>query len=468
MNANLNEQSTTCPDCGLVVFSTAETMCPRCGAMLSGEEPDYKLKPVFDCESSLDEKYERIGEAVIYGEKLDMELDDFVNEVQRDADDGDDEAQDFLARRVYDENTDPEIVFRLRTAAAKQGNHRAELDLGIMYEHGIGVGKDVFAAIRLYRKSARHGNVQALIKLGTLFSNGSGVKQDRTKAIACFEKCLAVGYIPSAVCLGIVYLEGENTPENNEKALHYLRMGAEKGDNFARFEIYRMFKDGRTCSLDAVEALTWCRMAAEGENGEALRELGLRSVLGDGVEKDIDAGVEMLERAGDLGVARAWRELGRMFYNGEPYLPKDDCRSYEYTVRAADAGDDEAIHDLILKYYDGVGCPQDKARAYELAKEAVASGCAAALGPLGHIEWQNGNYAKARECYLRGAEKGYGDAAMALAWMYWQGDQVEPDLALARKYAEVAVRAKHGDAERMLADIERDAGLAASSAESVQ
>ena len=53
--------------------------------------------------------------------------------------------------------------------AAEQGDVRAQNNLGVRYENGQGVGKDINEAVKWYRKAAEQGDAKAkenLRKLG--------------------------------------------------------------------------------------------------------------------------------------------------------------------------------------------------------------------------------------------------------------------------------------------------------------
>ena len=56
--------------------------------------------------------------------------------------------------------------------AAEQGHAQAQLNLGILYDNGLGVKQDYAEAIRWYRQAAAQGNAQAQFKPGGMYDNG--------------------------------------------------------------------------------------------------------------------------------------------------------------------------------------------------------------------------------------------------------------------------------------------------------
>jgi TPR repeat protein len=66
--------------------------------------------------------------------------------------------------------------------AADQGNLQAQNDLGMCYEKGLGVPKQLAEAVRLYRCAAERGHDGAQYNLAACYSEGVGVPQDKDAA----------------------------------------------------------------------------------------------------------------------------------------------------------------------------------------------------------------------------------------------------------------------------------------------
>ncbi len=75
--------------------------------------------------------------------------------------------------------------------AAKQGNTDAQYNLGAMYEHGLGMPVNYPEAARWYRPAAEQGDIDALSNLGVLFQGGKGVPQDKVLAMALYNVSVA-------------------------------------------------------------------------------------------------------------------------------------------------------------------------------------------------------------------------------------------------------------------------------------
>jgi hypothetical protein len=75
--------------------------------------------------------------------------------------------------------------------AAKQGNTDAQYNLGAMYEHGVGIPVNYPEAAHWYRPAAEEGDIDALSNLGVLYQGGKGVPQDRILAMALYNVSVA-------------------------------------------------------------------------------------------------------------------------------------------------------------------------------------------------------------------------------------------------------------------------------------
>ena len=72
--------------------------------------------------------------------------------------------------------------------AAGQGHAVAQLNLGQMYEDGVGVAKDLTAAADWYLKAGEQGNGAAQLKLGEIYAAGLAVDRDLRQSAHWYKK----------------------------------------------------------------------------------------------------------------------------------------------------------------------------------------------------------------------------------------------------------------------------------------
>lgn len=101
--------------------------------------------------------------------------------------------------------------------AAKSGDDSAQVNIGVMYENGLGVHQDYQEAINWYLQAAQLGNVDAKLYLGAMYENGKGVSQDYKQAVKWIREAGAQGYTRAKMYLGLlnekIYFE---INENNQ------------------------------------------------------------------------------------------------------------------------------------------------------------------------------------------------------------------------------------------------------------
>ena len=114
---------------------------------------------------------------------------------------------------AYQANDLP-LAFKEFLAAAKEGHVDSQFNLALMYERGIGVGKDEQEAVVWYGKAASQGNAAAQFNLGVLYENGRGTKMDFVKANEWYRKASVQGDALAIGNLGMLYLRGQGVKEN--------------------------------------------------------------------------------------------------------------------------------------------------------------------------------------------------------------------------------------------------------------
>ena len=85
---------------------------------------------------------------------------------------------------------------RLYRPLAAKGDPSAQVNLGFMYDEGLGVPQDYAEAVKWYRRAADQGEPQGLSNLANMYRDGLGVRQDYIQAHLWFN--LAAARFPAA------------------------------------------------------------------------------------------------------------------------------------------------------------------------------------------------------------------------------------------------------------------------------
>lgn len=134
---------------------------------------------------------------------------------------------------------------------------------------------------------------------------------------------------------------------------------------------------------------------------------------------------------------RAQYLLGLFAYTGFG-TAKDEVKSLDHHLRAAEAGESDAMFELYVFYAKGIGTTVDLPRAVAWCHRGAEAGSPRAMYNLGGF-YATGNGVdqdgpKAVHWYGKAADAGHGRAAATLGVMYATADSVDEDHDKAREY----------------------------------
>jgi TPR repeat protein len=160
--------------------------------------------------------------------------------------------------------------------AADQGDARAQHNLGVLYEFGDGVPKDSTRAAALYRQSADQGLAPSQFSLGLCYAHGNGVRQDYAQALAWYQKAADQGFTGAMVNMALMYIQGQGVTKDEAKAWQLIHHAAELGDANSQLQIAMDFEDGKHgLTRDHQLAKEWLRKSADQGNVPAEFDLAM-------------------------------------------------------------------------------------------------------------------------------------------------------------------------------------------------
>jgi hypothetical protein len=164
---------------------------------------------------------------------------------------------------------------RAKTTAlsAEQGDAIAQHNLGVMYQHGIGVHQSFPEALKWFRKAAEQGKVGSQINLGVMYHEGQGVAQDHAVAFEWFQKAAKQGHASGQNNLGLMYFQGHGVPQDNAEAVKWWQKAAEQGHAGAQLSLGTMYNLGLGVAKNTTEATKWWRKAADQGSSSAKESL---------------------------------------------------------------------------------------------------------------------------------------------------------------------------------------------------
>ncbi len=111
---------------------------------------------------------------------------------------------------------------------AKQGHRGGQVQMGFMYERGMGVPQDYAEAAKWYRKAAERGERLAQYNLGIMYKEGKGVPRDIIQAYVWLSLSMLKGYPYAQKDYDLV--AGQMTAAQKMRARKYIRDWQPKED----------------------------------------------------------------------------------------------------------------------------------------------------------------------------------------------------------------------------------------------
>ena len=205
------------------------------------------------------------------------EFEDAFNICFFEAEGGDASASYYLAR-IHEKSLSiksvPKKSLALYKVAAANNHPKANRRLGVLYQYGLLVNRDLRIARDYYRSAASLGDVESLVNLGYFFESGIVGNKDYKKAVQLYLEAMEGGNTDALVSLARCYRMGYGVDRDYRKEESLLLTAAKKGSVSAQFTLGTIYKD-KHIKLD--KAARWFREAAN--RGDSMSMYYLATVL---------------------------------------------------------------------------------------------------------------------------------------------------------------------------------------------
>jgi len=249
-----------------------------------------------------------------------------------------------------------------------------QVSLGLQYERGEGVLKDLRKAAEFFQKAADQGNADAQCNLGWLYENGWGVPKDFAKAEQLYRKAADQGNRDAIASLKRLSKPAEPN----------------QGDAATQFSLAVLYEHGLGVPKDLWKAADLYQKAAAQGHAGAQTVLGWLYEHGEGVPKDLWKAADLYQKAAAQGHAGGQTSLGLLYEHGQG-VSKDLGKAAELYQKAADQGNTDAQCNLGWLYENGWGVPKDFAKAEQLYRKAADQGNQAAKANLKRLSRLSGD-----------------------------------------------------------------------------
>ena len=388
--------------------------------------------------------------------------------------------------------------------AAEQGLHEASYQLGLSYEKGLGVEKNIPKALEHYeRATGSRTSTWPQYRIAKIYLSGDGVTKS-TRTAKEWAQTVVIrenpeGYYLMGEIYEDIYMNGDRQIRDAEIAIRQFRTAVEKGiskgqakaDELVahlakRFPSYKpkiapnYVPKTRTAhipgvnhkSLDAAARamfvnpmyknepekvdpqlpLAQLKEKAAARNTQAQLLLALRLLEKNRPEYDLKQGLKWMKQSANNDNARAQLLLGLIYHEGM-YGQKEPRLGRHWLKKSAALGSNTAAGLLVRIIAEQRGVPQmSEPRAFH--KRFADRGDAESQFTLGYMyrEGKGGpvDAKEAAKWFRLAAEQGNPYAQSKLGFMYYKGIGVEADVNEALKWYQAAAEQGEANAQHNL------------------
>ncbi|MCD7893418.1 MAG: sel1 repeat family protein [Erysipelotrichaceae bacterium] len=129
--------------------------------------------------------------------------------------------------------------------------------LGILYNNlgsncltGKGIEQNYDDALFLLNEAIKYDKESASRNLGDMYYYGQGVEIDYAKAFELYEIAANAGNTQAMDDLGFYYKKGKNVPQDYQKAFEWFSQSAKQNSTYGMFQLSMMYESGQYVEKD--------------------------------------------------------------------------------------------------------------------------------------------------------------------------------------------------------------------------
>ncbi len=240
---------------------------------------------------------------------------------------------------------------------AETGDVEAMVQIGISYEEGSGVTKDLNNAYEWYKKAASKGSSSAYYRIGMFYEYGYAVEKDWNSALEWYYSSAASGYSPA---IGKMIDYYEDLPEEQ---ILWIEKGLSADDPYANYRYGLLVEQD-----DKALAIEYFKKTADTDIPEIRGLLSILSLSGQyQFYKELES-IEYLSLAAESGDSRSQTFLG--WLNEFGIIEKQNyAKSFKLYKAASDDGEILATYNLSRFYGEAIFVDKDPSLSNEYFKK---------------------------------------------------------------------------------------------------
>ena len=271
----------------------------------------------------------------------------------------------------------PEYAARLLRISCDGGHMQSCTDLGVLYEHGIGVEQLSGRAAVLFELACEGGDGAGCHNLGLMYEFGDNVERNYERADALFREACLSGQ--AAACNIIATRRLERLEEIDlARTVALARQMCDRDSSPGCYFLGLLYQQGHGVELvDYALVIQTLRAACASGNETACsslrRDPQVPHLAGSGPWPDASAAADLFREACDSGNQFGCYQLG-MLYRREQAVQRDHREAATRLGHACRDGEVAGCYVLGLMHMSGEGAEFDLARATALYRHACTAG----------------------------------------------------------------------------------------------
>jgi len=335
---------------------------------------------------------------------------------------------------------------------AEDGLPGGQYFLGLHYEFGFGVEKDLQHAINLFQLASEQHYGAAEHHMAVLYLEGV-LEQKNNEGLKWLTRAVEHGYYPAYGRMGYLYEHSLGVEPDVQKAIRFYQLGSERKDKFATTNLAKLFYFGDKIKQDYIKSARLFAIATELGHNTAQYFLGVQFMYGFGIESNQPKAVILYRQAADQGHLEAQNALGVAYANGTG-ITQDHVQAVHWYQIAAKGGYAEAQFNLGTRYEKGLGVEKDQPTAISWYVKAAKQNHSKAAFNMALLLLEGGkveNINLGLKWLNLAAEQGLHHAEYLLGSIYYKGEKISQDFSAALKWFRIAAENNNPSAQYMLA-----------------
>jgi len=279
---------------------------------------------------------------------------------RRAAEGGDAQAMFYLARALLDQGTSSDRMAAVEwlERAADAGHPPACTELGMLFGPGQ-PDEDPGRSAAAYHRGAELGDMHAQFNLANCHLLGDGVPVDLHAVERWYRAAAEQGLISAQYHLGFLLLAGQGRAPDPVQGMYWLTRAADQGMAAAQYELARQLRGGPDVEPDPLMVLHYLHEAADQDHVPAMYALALQLERGDALDRTYPEQAAQWYRklAQNHGHGPAAHNLGILYVEGRG-VEKDLDAALDMLQLAIALECNEAMYSLALLHCAG-GTPRD-------------------------------------------------------------------------------------------------------------